>query len=244
MYCEWCTQKGLNPLTDFAFQKFVFWTWKNGFSYSKANSVRSAVLFACGVAGEDFKFNRLSLLCLKSFKRMYLRSKPNIFMPLDHLLAILGTFAPVQEVYFCLLILSFFTLVRPAEILFLQWKHIDIKNKYISLPWSKNDPYGAGTYVRLLPAAMSAINRLTRVYDGVPPQNSLIFPIKQNSLNPWLAAKCAGLGLPTYTWYALKHGGATYLALNGWSLSDICDHGRWKSAASAKIYIHAPVKSK
>jgi len=65
----------------------------------------------------------------------------------------------------------------------------------------------------------------------------------QSSLNPWLESKCQSLALPHYTWYCLKHGGATFLALSGWSLECIKQHGRWKSVEAARIYIHAPVST-
>jgi integrase len=190
-----------------------------------------------------FQFSKLSSLGLRAYKRLYLRQKPNIWMPVEHLVQIMGTFQEVQLQYYCLLCISFYTLVRPAEILFLKWKHIDFNNKFVTLPWSKNDQFGDGTYVSLLPPALSAFRRLANAYDGMPPPNALIFPIKQDTLNGWLAAKCAQLGLPHYTWYALKHGGATYLALTGWNYRQIMNHGRWKCKASAKVYIHAPVKT-
>lgn len=192
----------------------------------------------------DFKFPKSTLMGLKAFKRSYLRSKPNIWMLIHHLHTILATFSAVQEVYYCLLVVSFFTLVRPAEILFLKWKHINFLDCYIWLPWSKNDPYGARTCVTLLNPAFLALKKLASSYNHHPPQNSHVFPIAQSSLNQWLAAKYKLLNLPCYTWYATKHGGATFLALLGWSLPDIKDHGRWKSKASAKIYIHAPIKAR
>lgn len=163
-------------------------------------------------------------------------------MPEEHLSRIMKEYTVVQNLYFCLIVISFYTLVRPAEILFLRWKHINMKKRYIWLPWSKNNPYGAGTYVRLLPPAYNTFAILAADYDGEPPANNIVFSMKQDSLNKWLQAICTRIGLPPYTWYATKHGGATYFALLGWTLRKIQAHGRWKSKASAKTYIHAPVK--
>jgi integrase len=51
---------------------------------------------------------------------------------------------------------------------------------------------------------------------------------------------CAELGLnPKYVPHSLRHGGATRLHLQKWSLEDIMLRGRWKSATSARTYIQS-----
>ena len=51
---------------------------------------------------------------------------------------------------------------------------------------------------------------------------------------------CANLGLSDrYVPHSLRHGGATSMKLRGWSLEDIMQRGRWKSAMSARTYIDA-----
>jgi integrase len=222
---RYCDSTLSPPLDNGTFQNFVYHCFVNNYSYSKVNTTRAALLFWCNIHDIKFQLSKLSSLGLRAYKRHYLRQKPNIWMPVEHLLAIMGSFSEVQLQYFCLLCISFYTLVRPAEIMFLKWKHVNFDNKFVTLPWSKNDPYGEGTYVFLLDPALAAFQRLANAYNGIPLQDELIFPIKQATLNGWLARKCEQLQLPRYTWYALKHGGATYLTLIGWSYRQIMNHG-------------------
>jgi integrase len=161
-------------------------------------------------------------------------------MPEDHLKLILLSSNPLQIHLYTLLTLCFYTLIRPRETLTLCWKHILLNKKYVHVPLSKNDQFGVGTYVTLLPPALLAISSLSAATNHSP--NDLVFPIRQEVLNPWLQAKCSALNLPLYNWYATKHGGATYLALLGWSLPHIQSHGRWHSKEAAQAYIHAPVR--
>ena len=198
-YVEYCTDRQLYPLSDITFQKFVYSCFKHGYSYSKVNITRSAIIFWCGFNDCKFQFSKLSVMGLKAFKRLYLHGKPNIWMPVEHLSRIIDTYNPVQDLYYCLLTISFFTLVRPVEILFLHWKHINLLDCFIWLPWSKNNPFGSGTYVTLLEPAYVAFSRLAKAYGALPPQDSIVFNISQSSLNSWLARKCAEVHILIYT---------------------------------------------
>ena len=162
-------------------------------------------------------------------------------MKLHELKALLQFWQDLQIEHWTLLVLSFFTLVRLAEILDIVWRHVFLEEKYVYLPWSKNDPEGEGTYVTLLPEALDALVRLKESLRFPPEPSAKIFSIPQSSLNPWFAAQCAKAHIGPYTWYHLKHGGATHFTLLSWSFSHIKRHGRWKSDQAARVYIHAPV---
>jgi integrase len=176
---------------------------------------------------------------LRAFRKMRRRARPVLWVTVPHLNLLLTLWDPLQIHLWTLLVLSFFTLVRPAEILNMRWRHVFFAQKYIWLPWSKTDPEGDGTYVSLLPPALQALDALYSSSRRPPGPDSFIFPITASSL----ASKCERLHLPTYTWYHLKHGGATYLALLGWPIPRIMLHGRWKVERSARGYIHAPVRA-
>jgi integrase len=183
----------------------------------------------------------ITSLGLRAYRKHYRRSKPPQWYTIDHLNALLSTFNPLQLEHYVLLVASFYTLIRPKEILYLTWETLFLKYKYIWLTLSKTDQEGAGTYVRLLPPAFDALSLLSSSTSHQP--SDKIFPINQATLNPWLEAKCKQANVPSYTWYALKHGGATFLALSGWSISQIQSHGRWKTEAATRTYIHAPTLS-
>jgi len=195
----------------------------------------------CNLNGIPAPLTELTSLGLRAYRKHYRHSRPPVWYTTDHLTALFSNFTLLQIHHYVLLALSFYTLIRPKEILAIKWQHLFLDKKYIWLPSSKTDQEGQGQYVHLLPPAHHAIATLYSCTSHNP--HELIFPICQSQLNDWLHSKCQAANIPFFTWYALKHGGATYLALCGWSLKRITLHGRWKSKETAKIYIHAPLAS-
>ena len=181
----------------------------------------------------------LTTLGLRAYRKLYKRSKPPVWFTENQITLLLSNFTHLQLHHYALLPVSFYTLVRPREILFPRWQHVFLDKKYIWLPISKNNQEGAGTYVRLLPPALNALNYLYNNTSHAP--SDLVFPLSQSSLNSWLEIKCHAANVPPYNWYAIKHGGATHLALCGWSLDQIQAHGRWKTREAARVNIHAPL---
>lgn len=226
MFLAFCNSQNFNPLEEDAIQSYIFHCFRNDDSFGRANSAYSALRHLSNVEGLNLPVSPSTLLALRAFRRIYKRSREVKWVTLEDLNALLQHWSELQLDYWVLIVLSFFTLVRPAEILFLCWRHIFFEQKYIWLPWAKNDPEGDGTYVRLLPQALEALTRL---------KDSLAKPPKSSD-------KCEKASVGPFTWYHMKHGGATYLALNGWSFARIKDHGRWKSDQAARVYIHAPVQ--
>ena len=178
---------------------------------------------------------------LRAFKRIYKRQRPVQWVTLADFEKILENWSELQLPFWVMFILAFYTLVRPVEIRRLEWGHVFLAQKYIYLPFSKNDPEGEGTYVRLLPRALEALVRLQNSLPRPPASKQLVFEISKDYLNAWLRAQCEKCDVGPYTWYHLKHGGATFLALEGWSFAQIKAHSRWKSDQAARIYIHAPI---
>lgn len=240
LYLQWCTQNSTNPLHQNSINDFIMFCYTSGKSYSKANSTYSAYLFFCKLNGLTPNTPPLTRLALRGYKRSYINSKPVLWVKFDEIKAILALWSPLQAHFFTCLILSFFTLVRPHELLAITWKDVDWQHRHVQLPISKNDPFSRGTFVHLLPTAYNALLNI-RPQNPNPDQPVLL--INYNQLNPWLSSKCKAARVTDYNWYALKHGGATYFALIGWTLSRIQQHGRWKSPESARVYIHAPVRT-
>ncbi len=220
---------------------FVFASYVRGDSYGKVNGTTSAIKMWCRLNGIPPPATELTTLGMRAYRKHYRRSRPPVWFTPEHISALLSTYNALQMHQYVLLVCSFYTLVRPKEILFLRWYTVFLDKEYAWLPLSKTDQEGAGTYVRLLKPALDALLLLSNSVPHSP--NDLIFPLNQISLNDWLDAKCIAANVPRYTWYALKHGGATHLAVCSWSLSQIQNHGRWKSPATARIYIHAPLIS-
>lgn len=240
-YTHFCSSKQLDPLSEPGMQQYIYHCFAAHDSFGKANSAYSALMHWAKVENLQLDFSPATLMGLRAFRRIYKRSRPVKWVTADDLNALLSLWSDVQLEYWVLVVLSFFTLVRPVEILFLEWSHVFLDKKYLWLPWSKNDPEGDGTYVTLLPQALDALSRHLSALARPPSPTDKVFSVPYASLNPWLASKCARAGIGPYTWYHFKHGGATHLALLGWSFARIKEHGRWKSERSARIYIHAPV---
>jgi hypothetical protein len=69
---------------------------------------------------------------------------------------------------------------------------------------------------------------------------ALLFPGGENEYRRVFKACCASLGLSSsYVPHSLRHGGATRLFLQGWSVDRIMIRGRWKESKSARRYIQS-----
>lgn len=241
MYSAFCEHKCISPVSEASIQDYILHCFRNGDSNGRALSAYSGLVLWSKLESHPLVFSPLVLMGLKAFKRLYKRQRPVLWVTLPDLHALLDHWSELQLPFWVLLVLSFFTLVRPVEILHLKWAHIFLKERYIYLPFSKNDPEGEGTYVRLLPLALQALERLRGSLKSPPKASDLAFDIPQDHLNSWLKVQCNKAGVGPYTWYHLKHGGATHFALEGWSFAKIKAHGRWKSDQAARVYIHAPI---
>ena len=70
--------------------------------------------------------------------------------------------------------------------------------------------------------------------------NDLVFGFSDDTFRAVFHAVCRNLGLSsTYVPHSLRHGGATKLFLDRWSVADIKKRGRWRSDKSADHYIQA-----
>ncbi len=241
MFNTYCFHNSLSSTSESAINSYILHCFKSGDSCGRPTAAYSALVFWAKLENFPLNFSSLPLMSLKAFKRIYKRSRPVRWVTVEDLARLLKFWQDVQLPFWTLLILSFFTLVRPQEILNMKWSQVFFAERYIYLPWSKNDPDGEGTYVRLLPQAFDALSRLYNSYRIPPNPTSHIFHMPPTALNPWLASVCKSASVGPYTWYHLKHGGATHFALSGWTFQQIKNHGRWKSDQAARIYIHAPV---
>jgi integrase len=240
-YIKFCNPLLLTPPSNKALQLFIIHCYNNGYSYSAANSARSAIIAWCKLHSIKLELSDLTLLALKAFKKVRSRSTPTLWIPYAHLQLLLNSYTPLQIAFFTLIIFSFFTLIRPSEALAIRWSDVNFQHNYVTLQISKTDQLGKGTHVRLLKQARAALNRLFLFPKTHPAPSDFVFPIKLSTLNPWFKTLCGSSDLPPYTWYSLKHGGATHFALLGWNIQKITNHGRWKNPNSARVYIHAPL---
>jgi integrase len=160
MYNVFCQVHSLQPLSCEGMESYIFHCFSSGDSNGRAMSAYSALLFWANTQCIPLNFPPDILLSLHAFKRLYKRKREVLWVTVSDLNSILAQWSEVQLPHWVLLTLSFFTLVRPSEILHIKWGEIFLPEKYIYLPWSKNDSEGNGTYVTLLPQAHKALSRL------------------------------------------------------------------------------------
>jgi integrase len=115
----------------------------------------------------------------------------------------------------------------------------DFKGVAIALPKTKTGP---NKFVKLLDPAVEKL--LIRAVHGLPP-NSFVFPsnstARADSFRRCLKDSCRALSVEGlgFVPHSLRHGGATFMYINGHSIDEILLRGRWKNTDSARHYIQA-----
>lgn len=66
-----------------------------------------------------------------------------------------------------------------------------------------------------------------------------LFGYTKQRLQDVFCAVTDSLGGVRFTWHSLRHGGATFLFMSGWTTLEVMRHGRWRSAAGAWHYFQA-----
>jgi hypothetical protein len=105
----------------------------------------------------------------------------------------------------------------------------------IRLPKTKT---GANQWVTVNDSDVVTLLRL--LLSWTPNDTERIFSFSAQSFRSVFKDTCAQLGLShQYVPHSLRHGGATRLHLQGWSIEDILLRGRWQSNKSARRYIQS-----
>jgi hypothetical protein len=68
---------------------------------------------------------------------------------------------------------------------------------------------------------------------------SSLFGYAEQRLQALFCSAADALQGVRFTWHSLRHGGATYLFMSGWSTIEVMRHGRWRSAVGAWHYYQA-----
>ncbi len=141
-----------------------------------------------------------------------------------------------KQLYLCV-ILAISTGMRQAELFNLVWTDIDLKGGYLILHETKNGER------RRVPLSGHGLE-LLRDYAKVRRlDTTLLFPGIKNPLNPidlqqpWETAR-KNAGITNFTWHDLRHCTASYLAMNGASLTEIAEVLGHKTLDMVKRYSH------
>jgi integrase len=136
---------------------------------------------------------------------------------------------------YIIVVLALSTGARKNEIISLKWKHVHLNREVIVLDKTKNGD------VRVLPLQGHALDLIERLHEDKDSCN-LLFPRPYgteptNIRSYWIKA-VQDAGLEDFRFHDLRHTAASYLAMDGASITDIAEVLGHKTLEMAKRYSH------
>jgi integrase len=134
-------------------------------------------------------------------------------------------------------VLALSTGARHGELTHLRWRDVDFKRKVIVLHDTKNKER------RVLPLAHHALELIQAHHKERDTASDLVFPAPRNPREPW-ASRTSWLEalekakIEDFRFHDLRHSAASYLAMNGASLTEIAEVLGHKTLAMVKRYAH------
>lgn len=141
------------------------------------------------------------------------------------------------DVLYILVVLAISTGARKMEILGLSWGDVNLDRGVITLYDTKNGD------IRSIPLVGMAKLLMEEFYIDRNPETELVFPSKKNINKPIDIRKPFQVALIEahiydFKWHDLRHSAASYLAMNGASLTEIADVLGHKTLNMVKRYSH------
>lgn len=134
-------------------------------------------------------------------------------------------------------LLALSTGMRFSEIMNLKWRDVDLKRQYVILQDTKNGERRNVPVVKLAHTVLSEHSKVRRI------GTELVFPSATDPTQPsklrksWEAA-VRKAGLSDFRFHDLRHSAASYLAMNGATLTEIAEVLGHKTLAMVKRYSH------
>jgi len=134
-------------------------------------------------------------------------------------------------------LLALSTGMRYGEIMNLRWEDVDLKRQFVILHDTKNGERRNVPVVKLANAVLTELAKVKRK------DTSLVFPSETDSNLPsnlrwsWLTA-LQQADIADFRFHDLRHSAASYLAMNGATLTDIAHVLGHKTLAMVKRYAH------
>jgi len=143
---------------------------------------------------------------------------------LEKLLAALSETAEVGQIVQLLLA----TGMRRSELLAAQWKHVDLEQRYIFLPCTKN---GHSRYVPLGATAVQLIKELPKTGDN-------LFSIKPGSVSQAFGRACKRSGISNLRLHDLRHEAVSRLFERGLNMMEAASVSGHRTLQMLKRYTH------
>jgi integrase len=141
-----------------------------------------------------------------------------------------------KQLYLCV-ILAMSSGMRQAELMGLKWQDVSLKDGYLILHETKNGER------RRVPLAGHGLGLLREHAKVRRLDTALVFPGIDNAdkplnLRPVFKIALESAGITNFKWHDLRHCTASYLAMNGASLSEIAEVLGHKTLSMVKRYAH------
>jgi integrase len=141
-----------------------------------------------------------------------------------------------KQLYLCV-ILALSSGMRQAELMGLKWQDVSLKDGYLVLHETKNGER------RRVPLAGLGLQLLREHAKVRRLDTQLLFPgitdkDKPLNLRPFFKIAREAAGITDFKWHDLRHCTASYLAMNGASLSEIAEVLGHKTLNMVKRYAH------
>jgi integrase len=141
-----------------------------------------------------------------------------------------------KQLYLCV-VLALSSGMRQAELMGLKWQDVSLKDGYLVLHETKNGER------RRVPLAGHGLELLREHAKVRRLDTQLLFPgiinkDKPLNLRPFFKAAREAAGISNFKWHDLRHCTASYLAMNGASLSEIAEVLGHKTLNMVKRYAH------
>jgi integrase len=120
-----------------------------------------------------------------------------------------------------MILLAIETGMRRGELLAMQWKHLDLRNRTLLIPDSKN-----GT-----PRRIPLTKKAMEVLEGLDPVSDAVFEISANAVKLTWDRMMAHLGIEDLHWHDLRHEAVSTLfekGLNTPEVASISGHKDWR----------------
>ena len=240
-FVRWCSDRGSDPMeaTPELLSLHLASLAESGLGPSSWGLARAAVRKALSLTGKSVPTGEPVGQTLRGLRRQWLDAggQPRQALPIGEgeLAAIAATSGPV-DVALAHVLSS--CALRRSEAAALTWdavRKLDDGSGRIAVRRSKTDQEGEGAVVYVPPAAMAALDGLTR-------EREFIFGISPSQINRRVKAACTRAGLGDgYTSHSGRVGTATRMAARGAPMAVVMRQGRWRTERMVAHYTRSEI---
>jgi integrase len=230
-YAKWCQSFDLQPTTSEAVEQYILHLFERRATPSVINTFRAALNYWCEINNHQSLLSKLAQREINAAKKLINHQPKKQWLSSQEFITLCNSIH-ASATFKIMFILSFYQLLRIADLLNLKTQDFDFTKEQLTIVYSKRQDLPRQiplnkTVVRFVQPFVSRVN------------GPLFNNFSQALCNQELRRVCTAHGLRhDYTWHVFRHSGATYYAKNGVPFDRIKQIGRWLSTSSCQGYIH------